>query len=656
VSDPFASFVVDAANQAAVAAARTAADATRMPYGPLLVVGSRGAGKTHLLRSIRDRAAVAESPRQVELVALSRLGEVVHGRGMSDQAVSLRDRLHRADLVLADDLDRVARHLHVQAFLFDVIERRLVGQRPTVLTSAIPIGRIPELDSRLLRCFRDATVVELSLPGPAARVTILQRRVAELGVSVASGLVEALGAVEFGSIKEYLGALSRIIAFQQASPVLIAPDDALALIGADRMAAVGGGRGDGGVGAVAPPAPSSGEPPPSSEFDSFLSEVVANVSSQFDHWRGRLREAIGYWQAHGIRTRRLEAALATEGGGDPEPIIVAFGHDAGELQRLAAEARILAPDLAGAEVFHDPDQLAAARDLLADARSRRAPLAAPLADLRIEALGVGGSNRLALEAAAAVVADPGLRYNPLLLVGPSGVGKTHLLHGIGNALIARGLSPVACLSAHSFLGEIAALRGPDEAAQWRARYQWVAGLLLDDLHLLADETRAQAELLQLYSTLTDANRPLVFTSTHGLPDLAGFDPRLLTRLEGGLVVDIGTPDREVRTAVVKALLAETPSATDAALIDFFAARPADSVRAVQGAVQRVLGEAAAQGVPPSPAIGRETLDVIESKVVRPARRAASASGILPPGAGVVRSREKMIRLWPKPEDRLLMEL
>ena len=661
MSDPFASFVVDAANQAALAAARSAADASRMPYGPLLFVGPRGSGKTHLLRAIRDRAALVESPRQVELVALNRLGEVVHGRGMSDAAGALRDRLHRADLVLADDLDGVTRHLHVQAFLFDVVERRVAGHRPTVVTSGLPLGKIPDLDSRLLRCFRDATVVELRLPGQPARVTILQRRVAELGVSIASGLVEALASVEFASIKEYLGALSRIIAFQQASPVLISPEDALALIGADRAAMVGsgkgGGDGAGGVGSAIGRGGSAGvELPPSTEFDAFLSEVVANVSSQFDHWRGRLREAIGYWQAHGIRTRRLESALATEGGGDPEPIIVAFGHDAGELQRLAAEARVVAPDLAGAEVFHDPDQLTAARDLLAEARSRRAPLAAPLADLRLEALGVGASNRLALEAAAAVAADPGVRYNPLVVIGPSGVGKTHLLHGIGNALIARGLSPVACLSAHSFLGEIAAIRGPDEAAQWRARYHWVAALLVDDLHLLADETRAQAELLQLYTALVDANRPLVFTSAHRLPDLAGFDPRLLTRLEAGLVVDIGTPDREVRTAVVKALLAETPSATDAALIDFFAARPADSVRAVHGAVQRVLGEAAAQGTPPSPAIARETLDVVESKTTRPPRRVSGTSGILQPGSGVVRSREKMIRLWPKPEDRLLMEL
>ncbi|MFN0177356.1 MAG: DnaA ATPase domain-containing protein [Gemmatimonadales bacterium] len=649
MTDPFASFVGDPATLAAVAAARLAAEANRMPYNPLVLVGPRGSGKSHLLRSIADRVALADPPRSVELVALGRLAEHVPQRGLSESGAALRDRLQRADVVLADDLDAVARHLSVQAFLFDILDRRVSHGRTTVIASAMLPGRIAELDSRLLRCFREATVVEVGLPGTSARRTILERRVRESGVSVADSLVVALAEAELASVKEYLGALNRILAFQQASPTLLAADDALALVGLERRVDALSIGGDASATARTPE-------PPSSEFDSFLSEVVANVSHQFDRWRGRIREAIGHWQGQGLRTRRLETALAGEGGGDPEPVIAEFGHDAGELQRLAAEVRVLAPDLAGAEVFRDPDQLVAARQLVAEARARRAPLSAPLAELTLETLGVGASNRMALEAAAAVVADPGTRYNPLVIVGPSGVGKTHLLHGIGNALSGRGLSPVACLSAHSLLGELAGHAGAEPLAQWRARYQWVAALLIDDIHLLANEPRAQTELLQLYGALADANRPMIFTTARRLSDLEGFDPRLLTRLEAGLVVDLGSPDRDVRMVVVKALLAATPVATDAALLDFFAGRPVDSVRALQGAVQRVLGEAAAQGVLPSPALGREALDIVESGPSRPAKRVGSASGILSPGFGIVRSREKTIHAWPSPGDRLVVEL
>jgi chromosomal replication initiator protein len=345
-------------------------------------------------------------------------------------------------------------------------------------------------------------------------------------------------------------------------------------------------------------------------------------------------------------------------GGDPEPVIAEFGRDAAEIVRLGAEARILAPDLAGAEVMRDPDQLAAARTLVQEARARRAPLSAPLANLTLDGLGVGPCNRLSIDAARSVVADPGARYNPLLLIGPSGVGKTHILHGIGNALAERGLSPVGCLSGHSFLGEVAALRGGDEAAVWRGRYEWVAAFLLDDLHLLAGEPRAQQELLHIFGALADAGRPLGFTSARRLTDLEGFDPRLLTRLEAGMVVEVRPPDREVRLAVVKAMLSGAGVREDAALVDYLAGRPADSVRAVQGSVQRVFGEAQAQRVAPSPALAREVLEAADARPARPAKRPprARASGILSPGLGVARSREKMVLAWPRPADRLMQDL
>jgi len=645
VTDPFASFVVDAATQAAHSAARMVAETPRMHY-LLLMIGTRGAGKSHLLKAIRDRLTGSEPARTAELVGLGRLAQHVQSRGLADAGLALRERLLRADVVLLDDLDLIERQLPVQSFVFDVIESRLAAGLATVIASSRPLSRMTGLDGRLVRRLRDASTVELNLPGPVARTVILERRIAESGVPVAPRLAAAVGGLEFGSVKEYLGALNRILAVQQTTPTPIPVDDALALLGLE-PAQPSHPAGDG---------PPASEPESPGEFDAFLTEVVANVSQQFDQWRGRLREAISHWQAQGLRTRRLEQALASDSSGDPEPIVAAFGHDAGELLRLAAEARVIAPDLASAEIFRDPDQLLAARHLVTEARARRAPLSAPLPDLTLARLGVGVSNRVALETIAAVIAEPGVRHNPLVLVGPSGVGKTHLLHGLGNALMANGLSPIACLSAHSFLGELAALKSSEEIAQWRARYQWVAGLLLDDVHLLSDEGRANAELLQIYAALEESGRPMAFTSARSLSELAGFDPRLLTRFEGGTVVDVGVPDREVRVAVVRSLLADTPAAEDVGLIDYLAGRSADSVRSVQGMVHRVLAEAGAERLTPSTAFARETLEAVETKPVRPLRRPPTAtSGILSPGMGVVRSREKMVLEWPTPADRLLAE-
>ncbi len=648
MKDSFASFVADPATQAALSAVRLLADGPKLP-SVLVVIGHRGSGKSHLLRALRDRLAGAVPVRTAELVALGRLTELVHSRGLTDAGAALRDRLLRADVVMFDDLDAAERQIPVQALLHDVIESRLGAGLPTVVAAGKPLGAMPALDARLARRLKEGAVVELGRPSAITIATILAQKIAAVGGVVHPALATSLAAVDLRSVKEYLGALQRIFAVQQTSPTPIAPEDALALLG---------------IGS-APPAPeTSARPaahPPApvatgAEFDAFLTEVVANVSEQFDRWRGRIREAIAHWQAQGVRTRRLEQALLSDSGGDPEPLVAAFGHDAGELQRLVAEARIIAPDLAGAEVLRDPDQLAGARQLVLEARARRAPLSAPLPDLTLARFGAGPSNRVALETLAGILADPGTRSNPLVIVGPSGVGKTHLLHALGNALVGKGIGPVACLSAHSLLGELANLKSAEEVAQWRARYQWVAALLIDDVHLLAHEPRCQTELLHVYEALFDGTRPLAFTSARPLSELSGFDPRLLTRLEGGSVVDVGPPDREVRLAIVKSLLADTPSAGDIGLLDYLAGRPADSVRSVQGLVQRVLAEAQAERTVPSTAFAREILEVIETVSSRRDRGPTGpTSGIQSAGMGIVRSPEKMVLSWPTADDRLLTE-
>jgi chromosomal replication initiation ATPase DnaA len=648
MTDPFAAFAADPATAAAVTAARTVAGLGRGLYAPLVVVGPRGSGKSRLLHAIRERVR-ATPGRQAELLSVASLAELMHTRGVGEGATALRRRLLGADVLLIDEFEAVVRHLAVQALVFDLLESRFAAGRDAVVASAMPVDRLPALDARLRRRLDLGTTVTLGLPGPEARQVILQQRIAEAGVAVDPGVAAAIAARQFRTVGEYLGALNRVLAFQEAAGAPIPPADALLLLGVEPVRATEPG----------PPATeAAAAAAPDTEFDAFLSEVVANVSEQFDEWRTRLREAIAHWQGRGMRTRRLEDLLAGELGGDPEPAIAGFGRDAAELERLAAEARVLAPDLAGAAALRDPDQLGAARDLVDEARARRAPLSAPLAELTLESLGVGASNRQALEAVRSVLDAPGERDNPLVLVGASGLGKTHLLHAAGNALLARGRAPVACLSAHSFLGEVAGLGSPEEAALWRARYQWVAAFALDDVHVLAGESRAQEELLQIFAGLAAGGRPLLFTSARRLSDLEGFDSRLLTRLEAGLVVELLPPDREVRLAVVKAVLAARGGPDDVALADFLAGRPADSVRAVQGAVQRVLSEARVQGVAATPALAREVLDVVERRGPRSPRRppARRGSGIVSPGPGVARSPEKMILRWPDPAERLLLEL
>jgi len=648
-------FLLDPANRAAAVAARAVADASGVPYGPLVVVGPHGSGKTELLQAIATRLKAQHATASVELMVPDVLAERYRGALALGRGDAFRGTLIAADLLLLDDLERLVRHRDCQGLVADLIDaRRSAGREVVIAADTVPSALVG-LDARLVRRLEEGTTVSLSLPGAEARLGILRRRAGGSATPLPESVIRAIAEAEFPSMRDYTGAVARLGAFQEASAVPLTPRDALLLIGAPAGLSAPEPEVEE-LPVVAPPPPIAGEA--EDELGAFLTEITASVSEQVDRWRRRIGEAVLRWSGEGLRTRRLELLLQDEVSGDPEPVLVGFEADAREIQALAAEAAQLAPDLAGAEMFHDPDQVGAARAMVAQARRRSGPLSAPLAHYRLEDLAEGPGNRLALQAARELLQEPGRRYSPLIVVGGSGVGKSHYLHALGNALAARGIAPVACLGGRAFVAEVLALPDDEALAAWRLQYRWVGAFLMDDLHLVAGERRAQEELLLLVGELLEGQRQMILASARPLEELAGLDHQLLERLLGGMVIELPPPDREIRLAVVKRLLAGSVAAQDAALADYLSSRPAESVRAVQGIVQQVLGEAAAQRVGPSPALAREVLEVMELGPSRGRRRIAgvATSGILSPGASLVRGREKMVDEWPSIADRLIPEL
>jgi chromosomal replication initiation ATPase DnaA len=148
---------------------------------------------------------------------------------------------------------------------------------------------------------------------------------------------------------------------------------------------------------------------------------------------------------------------------------------------------------------------------------------------------------------------------------------------------------------------------------------------------------------------------MVFTSALPLAQLEGIESRLLTRFEGGLVVELPAPDRELRQRAIERLLAARLEVVDPELASYVASRPADSMRATLGLVQRVLHDAESRSVPPTAMAAR---DALEASNGRPAGRRTSklrASGVVPGGAGAMRNQEKMIWTWPDLSSRLIEE-
>ena len=633
----FDTLVVGAANRLAFTAAKAVAESPGTVYNPLFIYARPGLGKTHLLMGI-GHAARAINPRlSVEYLTLDEFVEAFHAAIAAGQGEAYRRRFIDVDLLLVDDVQFLTHRREMQSELLRLSDALQTANRQIVLTSDRPPAEIEALDERLVRRFAGGLVIDVSAPDYETRVAILRRKAEERRASFRDGVLEAVASLAIDNVRELLGALNRLIAFQAVSDSPLKPEQARALAAGGEMAEKPeAGSSAGGL----------------DEFGDFLSEVSASVAQQVDSWRTKVAAAILRWEGEGFRTARLEALLQQEMTTDPEQVLRQFEADVCRLQTLHVEAAELAPDLAGSTAFRDPDDLAGAEAMTQRARQGAHPPPAPSPLWQLDDLVESPGNRMALQAARAVVAEPASRYNPLVIVGASGVGKTHLLHALGNALGQRAKGPVACLSAHEFTGELIEAIDRDAIGSWRARYRGASAFLLDDFHLVAEKDRTQDELFVLFNFLTESGRQMIFTSAVPLSELKGVEARLRTRLEGGLVVDLPAPERELRQQVLERLLESKSGTPDAELVGYLGSRPADSIRAVHGLLQRVLNAAETQGVAPTAVLARE---VIEGQAPKPPRRPASrSSGVVAP-AGGARSREKIVWDWPDVGDRIVEE-
>jgi chromosomal replication initiator protein DnaA len=632
----FDTLIVGAANRLAFTAAKAVAESPGTVYNPLFIYARPGLGKTHLLMGIGHAARVINPRLSVEYLTLDEFVESFHAAVAAGQGEAYRRRFIDVDLLLVDDVQFLTHRREMQAELLRLTDALQTANRQIVLTSDRPPAEIEALDERLIRRFAGGLVIDVAPPDYETRVAILIRKAQERRATFGKGVLEAVASLAIDNVRELLGALNRLVAFQAVSDTPLLPAQARALAGGSDV--------------VDPAQPVE---QPRDEFGDFLSEVSATVAQQVDSWRTKVAAAILRWEGERFRTARIEALLQQEMTTDPEQVLHLFESDVKRLQALHAEAMELAPDLAGSSAFRDPDDITGAEALTERARQGAHPPPAPsplwLLDDLVEAAG----NRMALQAARAVVADPAGRYNPLVIVGASGVGKTHLLHALGNALAAAGKGPIACLSAHEFTSELIEAIGRDAVGSWRARYRSAAAFLLDDVHLIAEKDRTQDELFVIFNFLMEKGRQMIFTSAVPLSELKGVEARLCTRLEGGLVVDLPAPDREIRHHVLERQLQDKLGALDADLVDYLGSRPADSVRAVHGLLQRVLNAAESQGIAPTAALARE---VLEAPAPKPPKRVGTlrTSGVVAPASGA-RSREKVVWDWPDVGDRIVEE-
>ena len=213
---------------------------------------------------------------------------------------------------------------------------------------------------------------------------------------------------------------------------------------------------------------------------------------------------------------------------------------------------------------------------------------------------VGNSNKFAYMAAVAVAENPGKTYNPLFIYGASGLGKTHLMHAIGNFIIENSNKKVLYVTSEQFISDFLNINKRDESGtnfsyidSFKSKYRGVDVLIIDDIQFLGGATQTQQEFFNTFNNLYDDNKQIIISSDRSPDDLKKLEDRLRTRFNWGLSVNIYPPDYEMRVEILhKKMIGQNMNGTINDDVIAYIANNCDSdVRQLEGALTRVIAYA-----------------------------------------------------------------
>ncbi|MGC0252588.1 chromosomal replication initiator protein DnaA [Pseudactinotalea sp. Z1748] len=220
---------------------------------------------------------------------------------------------------------------------------------------------------------------------------------------------------------------------------------------------------------------------------------------------------------------------------------------------------------------------------------------------------IGSSNRFAHAAATAVAEAPAKAYNPLFIYGDSGLGKTHLLHAIGH--YAKNLYPgirVRYVNSEEFTNDFINSIRDDKAEAFQRRYREVEVLLIDDIQFLQGKEQTMEEFFHTFNTLHNANKQVVITSDLPPKQLTGFEGRLRSRFEWGLLTDVQPPDLETRIAILRKKAGSESLQASSDVLEYIASKISSNIRELEGALIRVTAFAN---------LNRQTVDMSLAEMV-----------------------------------------
>lgn len=209
---------------------------------------------------------------------------------------------------------------------------------------------------------------------------------------------------------------------------------------------------------------------------------------------------------------------------------------------------------------------------------------------------VGNNNRLAHAASLSVAEQPGQAYNPLFIYGGVGLGKTHLLHAVGNHCANQGMD-VLYVSSETFTNDLIQSIRSQRTAEFRDKYRTPDVLLIDDIQFIAGKESTQEELFHTFNALHSSGRQVVISSDRPPKAMVLLEERLQSRFEWGLMADIQLPDQEMRLAILQSKAEEAGIDVPPSVLEFISHRVRNNIRELEGALNKVIAYANLTGEP-----------------------------------------------------------
>lgn len=614
----FDNFVVGFSNRLAFSAAKGVAESPGMIYNPLFIYSDVGLGKTHLLSAIGNHVKTVSPDATVVYLPSETFVSVIMKHLEGGTMEKFNEDYGDIDVLLLDDVQFLMGQEQTQDELIRIFDWFQSRMKQIAFTSDRPPKDMETLTDRLRSRFQGGLIVDIQSPDYETRLAILKHKAEEMNKFIPENVLNEIAVYMKENIREMIGALNKVImqasieegeitldiARQALSEFLpVSPEAETEIKSMDEF-----------------------QKDLESEFADFISGVEEKVyelalTAEERKKREQLFNKIKYWDNSGYDTSRLQDIWDDE---EVETEVLEeefnkFEKDVNVLEAIQDELENL--DTTGFQfeekrlkaLLFNPEEVEKAKRELDKLKFKIVQKTrgedAPLTDYKFDDFIAGENNKMVYKAARMVAEKPGEKYNPLFVHGGVGLGKTHLMNSVGNYILETDpMKRVVYITAEKFATQLIESISGRNTDDFREKYRAVDVLLIDDIQFMAGKERTQEEFFHIFNELYSNHKAIIISSDRSPKELTTLEDRLRSRFEGGLVIEMKTPELETREEIVLNVLKKEEFVLPDEQVVMIAKAVKSNIRELNGLVNRLVAYCTLNDVKPSAEIVSRIID------------------------------------------------